>query len=89
MGGIAPARYRIKQKRGKRRTRAADFVSDAYAHAKFIAYAQTARPLMQKAGATDMDEGFVALETAADAGRLVEICRKLRFWEREAKAHSM
>ncbi len=57
---------------------AKDFISDAYAHAKFVAYAEAARPLMQKAGVTEMDEGFVALKTAADAKRFVETCRALR-----------
>jgi catalase len=73
-----------------REATAKDFVSDAFAHAKFIAYAEAARPLMQKAGVAEMmDEGFVALQSAADARRFVEICRQLRHWEREAKVHAV
>jgi catalase len=69
---------------------AKDFVSDAFAHAKFIAYAEAARPLMQKAGVAEMmDEGFVALKSAADAKRFIEVCRQLRHWEREAKVHAV
>ena len=71
-----------------REATAKDFVSDAFAHAKFIAYAETAVPLMQKAG-VEMDEGFVALKTAADARRFVEMCRQVRYWEREAKVHAV
>ncbi|MBV8615127.1 MAG: catalase [Acetobacteraceae bacterium] len=71
-----------------REATAKDFVSDAFAHAKFIAYAETAVPLMQKAG-VEMDEGFVALKSAADARRFIEMCRELRHWDREAKVHAV
>src|SRR3984957_14563814 len=38
---------------------AKDFVSDAFAHLKFIAFVKAARPLFQKAGLPDdLDEGF-------------------------------
>jgi catalase len=36
-----------------------------------------------------MDGGFVALKSAADAKSFIEACRKLRFWEREAKVHAV
>ena len=37
---------------------ARDFVADAFAHLKFIAYVNTAMPLFEKAGiAADLDEG--------------------------------
>ncbi|MBY0227692.1 MAG: catalase [Gemmataceae bacterium] len=62
---------------------ARDFVADAAAHRKFIAYAPTATPLFEKAGvAGDLDEGFVALKGAEDAERFVKACRKVRFWDR-------
>ncbi|MGE0223682.1 MAG: catalase [Acetobacteraceae bacterium] len=64
---------------------AKDFVSDAYAHAKFIAYAPTAKPLLEKAGVSAMDDGFVALSGPAEAARFLQACRKLRLWEREPK----
>lgn len=62
---------------------ARDFVADATAHRKFIAYAATAAPLMEKAGVADaLDEGFIPLKTAADCTSFVAACRKLRFWDR-------
>ncbi|HET8636259.1 MAG TPA: catalase, partial [Acidobacteriaceae bacterium] len=68
---------------------ARDFVWDAFAHAKFIAYAEPARRLFEKIGMTEhMDAGFMALGTPADATRFVETCRKLRFWEREPNVHA-
>jgi len=63
---------------------ARDFVADAAAHRKFIAYSADAAPLLEKAGvAGDLDEGFLPLKTAADCDRFVAACRKLRFWDRE------
>ena len=35
--------------------------------------------------APEIDGGFVALKGAGDAKTFVQACRKLRFWEREAK----
>jgi catalase len=68
---------------------AKDFVNDAYAHAKFIAYSEEAMPLFHKAGLTEMDGGFVALKTAADAKAFIHTCGKLRFWDREALVHAV
>jgi len=68
---------------------ARDFVNDAFAHAKFIGYSETAKPLFDKAGVSEMDGGCVALKSAADAKRFIANCRKLRFWEREAKVHAV
>jgi catalase len=65
---------------------ARDFVTDAFAHAKFIAYNADAMPLLDKAGvAPDIDGGFVELKGSGDAKTFVQACRKVRFWEREAK----
>ncbi len=62
---------------------ARDFVADATAHRKFIAYAASAMPLFEKASvASSLDEGFIPLKTAADAKKFVMACRKLRFWDR-------
>ncbi|MEX6507299.1 catalase [Jiella sp. M17.18] len=64
---------------------AKDFVSDAFAHCKFIAYSPEAMPLFEKAGiASDLDEGCVKLGSGGDASGFVEMCRKLRHWPREA-----
>jgi catalase len=68
---------------------AKDFVSDAFAHAKFIAYSEAAKPLLQRAGVTEMDSGCVALKEPTDAKTFLKTCRKLRFWEREATVHAV
>ncbi len=63
---------------------AKDFVSDAYAHCKFIAFANAALPLFAEARIPPgRDEGFVQLTGAGDAERFVKMCRKLRLWSRE------
>lgn len=65
---------------------ARDFVADAYAHCKFIAYSAEAMPLFEKAGiAADMDEGFFRLGSPADAMKFIKACGELRLWKREAK----
>jgi catalase len=65
---------------------ARDFVSDAFAHCKFIAHTAAAMLLLEKAGiAAARDSGVVELKQDADAATFLEACRKLRFWEREAK----
>jgi catalase len=62
---------------------ARDFLADAIAHRKFIAYTDASLPLLEKAGAADsIDGGFVKLKTAKDCGTFVTECRKLRFWDR-------
>ena len=68
---------------------AKDFVSDAFAHCKFIGYSADAMPLFDKAGvAPDLDAGCLELGAEADATRFVEMCRELRFWEREPNTKS-
>ncbi|MGK9287164.1 catalase [Sinorhizobium meliloti] len=65
---------------------ALDFVTDAFAHSKFIGYVAEAMPLFEKANLTAMmDDGFVPVDSADDTALFVEICRKLRFWDRERK----
>ncbi|TPL61263.1 catalase [Mesorhizobium sp. B2-4-2] len=64
---------------------AKDFVSDAFAHCKFIGLTPGAAPLLAKAGiAADADEGLMRLDSAASANTFVQACRKLRLWAREA-----
>jgi len=61
-----------------------DFVRDAFAHCKFIAYSPEAMPLIEKAGiADDLDEGCVEVIKAADIARFIEKCGELRVWARE------
>lgn len=64
---------------------ARDFVADAFAHCKFIAFSPDAVPLFEKAGvAPDADEGLIALDGIAAVTAFIESCRKLRLWAREA-----
>ena len=63
---------------------ARDFVSDAFAHCKFIGFTAGAMPLLAKAGIEpDMDEGLIPLEDAKSVPDFVVSCRKLRLWARE------
>jgi hypothetical protein len=53
---------------------ARDFVADAFAHSKFIAYSGSALPLLKATlGDRDLDEGVA---------RYLKSCRQLRFWKR-------
>ncbi|WP_170005164.1 catalase [Pseudopontixanthobacter vadosimaris] len=62
-----------------------DFVNDAFAHAKFIAYAPDVRPLLSGAGVADrMDDGFVELTGKNMTGSFIDKCGELRFWQRDA-----
>jgi catalase len=63
---------------------ARDFIADAFAHVKFIAYAASAKPLLDKAGVAP-DDGCVEIASAKDATAFLKRCRDLRFWAREAK----
>lgn len=63
---------------------ARDFVADAFAHCKFIGYADAAKPLFEKAGIADsLDEGVIALNGAKDVAGFIGSLGKLRIWERE------
>ena len=69
---------------------AKDFINDAFAHAKFIAYGPDALPLFDKVNLTaEMDEGFVALQTQSDAKAFIKTCGELRFWAREKNVHAV
>lgn len=60
---------------------AQDFLSDAYAHAKFVGFTDAARPLFEAAGLSDKsDDGLIKLGNASD---FLKSCRDLRFWDRE------
>lgn len=62
-----------------------DFVRDAFAHCKFIAFTPDAKPLLEMCGITDdvLDEGCIEL-TPANGAAFVKACGKLRLWDREA-----
>jgi catalase len=63
---------------------ARDFVADAFAHCKFIAFTSGAVPLLRKAGVDpDADEGMIGLDDPKGIAKFIESCRKLRLWSRE------
>jgi catalase len=64
---------------------AKDFVTDAHAHSKFIAYSAASMPLFEAAGLGEdmIDGGCVAIErTRKSADTFVRACRSLRYWDR-------
>lgn len=66
---------------------ARDFVADAFAHCKFIAFSAGSMPLLQKAGVDpEADEGLIELEDPKAVAKFIESCRKLRLWSREMAA---
>jgi catalase len=65
-----------------REAAARDFVADAFAHCKFIAFTQGAAPLLAKAGIKP-DEGMIELGGPDTVSAFIEACRKLRLWARE------
>jgi catalase len=63
-----------------------DFVSDAFAHCKFIAFSEAAQPLLEAAGiASELDEGCFKIRARKDATEFIAACGNLRHWERERK----
>ncbi len=61
---------------------ARDFVTDAYAHRKFVGYTADAMPLFQACGLDDrLDDGFIAIDQSTPADFIAR-CAKLRFWDR-------
>ncbi|HZG32027.1 MAG TPA: hypothetical protein VEZ59_02065, partial [Sphingopyxis sp.] len=63
---------------------AKDFVSDAFAHCKYIGHSAEAAPLFAAAGLEDkLDEGCIALAKAGDATAFLDTCGALRHWPRE------
>jgi catalase len=62
---------------------ARDFVTDAYAHCKFVGYTSEAAALFEASGVSRlMDEGFISLDDHSP-GEFLNQCGKLRFWERQ------
>lgn len=65
---------------------AKDFVTDAFAHCKYIGMSAEAEAIFVKAGiADDLDEACLPLSKAADAKAFLAACRTLRHWPRELK----
>lgn len=62
-----------------------DFISDAFAHAKFIAFSPAVKSIFEIIGIDDqMDDGFYELANKKEASSFVKACRALRFWDRDA-----
>lgn len=62
---------------------ARDFVSDAYAHYKFVGFSAPAAKLFAKVGLPeDLDDGFLTLDGADEVPAFVAALAKLRFWDR-------
>ncbi|MDB5724329.1 MAG: catalase family protein, partial [Novosphingobium sp.] len=63
-----------------------DFVSDAFAHCKFIGLSDGGTALMKAAGlGGKLDDGCIALSAAGDAAGFIAACAPLRLWTRELK----
>ena len=69
---------------------ARDFIADAFAHSKFVAYAGAALPLLKAAlGDRDLDEGFIEIKAVGDVAGFLKSCRQLRFWKRSVRGTPM
>ena len=65
---------------------AKDFVSDAFAHCKFIGFSKSVTKLLEAAGLDDLsDEGLYPLAKADNVKKFFEACRALRHWDRESR----
>lgn len=63
-----------------------DFMLEAFSHCKFIAYTESALPLLQDANLDkQIDDGFCKLTSKDDADTFIQLCRELRYWPRETK----
>lgn len=63
---------------------AKDFLTDAFAHCKFIAYSPEVAPLIKATGLQGLlDEGCTQLNDAASVDVFIKNCHQLRFWKRE------
>ena len=60
---------------------ARDFIADAFAHLKFIAYTKAAASLLAKAG-VEPDEGCTDLGGVTGVKDFIKSCARLRYWER-------
>jgi catalase len=60
---------------------ARDFVADAFAHYKFVAFNEIALRLFKKAG-VEPDDGFMDVSDEDAVADFIARCRELRFWDR-------
>jgi catalase len=65
---------------------ARDFIADAFAHLKLIAYTAGGFQLIEGVlGRAKMDEGFIELQSSKSIKAFVDACARLRVWSREPK----
>ena len=64
---------------------AKDFVTDAHAHCKFIAYAPAARPCWTPPVSPRLDDGYVALDGRRAISDFIQQCRSVRHWPRSMR----
>lgn len=63
---------------------ARDFMSDAFAYFKFVAYSPGVVPLLEKAGIIDdLDDGFVEIDGPDAVSAYIEALADIRHWARE------
>jgi catalase len=68
-----------------RQPAARDFVTDAFAHCKFIGHGPDAAALFESTGLGSLtDDGFIRLVDGASTEQFIARCAELRFWDREA-----
>lgn len=67
------------------RSTAKDFVSDAFAHHKFVGYNAASRPLLEAAGVADLLDAGCVKVTKSTATTFVKKCGALRYWERDVQ----
>ncbi|MDX1902285.1 MAG: catalase [Gammaproteobacteria bacterium] len=61
-----------------------DFISDAFAHFKFISYVKEAIPLFEKIGLLEeLDEGCMMISNTSSVNKFINLCGQLRYWKRE------
>jgi catalase len=66
------------------RKSAKDFVSDAFAHHKFIGVGASADVLLAAAG-VEPDDGVVTISDARDADAFLDVCGAIRIWGRDVR----
>lgn len=65
------------------------FMLEAFSHCKFIAYTESALPLLQDANLDkQIDDGFCKLSSGDDADTFIHLFRQLRYWPRKAKLNN-
>ena len=66
---------------------AREFLANAYAHYKFVAYNEAALPLFNKTGLPkNLDAGFVNISDGETIKKFLESCKSFRYWKRKDAA---